>query len=646
MSSVDSYFFHRLNQRQGLRPNRVFTIGSSDYSDYVLKWPVIRDKWDEIRPSNVSINLSNADGTFNFLHNNPVNMVNTCGFQFVYGGTNFLKHSQNMDITNVWSANLSFPSGKTQTISGTAAVAPDGTQTAGIVSVNSYAGSPGYDAGYVTAINTVDSIQLNQMLEGHLHICGHIRGSSTTSTNSEAIRVRLLTWASSPVFGSFTQQTPMLYINPNSGQEYMSAESWGIDRYIMHLTKMSSDWVKFDFVCKPITNSNYNLMAFEISKSSTLSAAKLLPASFDLWGFQVASCGGFLGVSSDYTRNQDGFTVWSYQAEQVNRNYLDKFVGYIPYYQPTSDTVFGQDSYSIYEGEIESISNNKASLILNITDKYDELAKRTVGTEDSPVTINNTLVSDLVWTLCTCYGGLSSVQSTSNPDIDYEKFLEWAAVFSSDSTNMDARLTGQKVSEVVSRIANQTESAVYRASSKIAFSRFTIVGRSVDDLTPDNYFQHSMSHSMRDIVNRQKVSFNYDTTSRIHADTVTDQNTSSVNSFGLREKLSQDQVVWYTNSPSAINLAQRKTFIASEPYMKTKVKVGMQGILYNIGDMVTLTNEAQGVYSRASRIMGKSINLNDGSVDCSLDESQILEAFRLDISSLSDTNSLGTEVLA
>lgn len=57
---------------------RRFTIGNSDYSSFVSKWPTFRQTTTDIRPKNVTINLSNEDGTFNFFEEEKTNLRNTC----------------------------------------------------------------------------------------------------------------------------------------------------------------------------------------------------------------------------------------------------------------------------------------------------------------------------------------------------------------------------------------------------------------------------------------------------------------------------------------------------------------------------------------------------------------------------------------
>lgn len=79
--SVTSWFQAQLELYQS-EPKRVLTIGGSDYSQYVLRWPAIRRSWQDVRPVGVTISLGNESQTFNFFRTDTVNMRKTCVVKF------------------------------------------------------------------------------------------------------------------------------------------------------------------------------------------------------------------------------------------------------------------------------------------------------------------------------------------------------------------------------------------------------------------------------------------------------------------------------------------------------------------------------------------------------------------------------------
>jgi len=71
--AVTSWF---IAQAQTQHPpiKRVFTIGGSDYSRYVKRWPSVSVKWDDLRSISATISLENDEQTFNFFRTDKVNM--------------------------------------------------------------------------------------------------------------------------------------------------------------------------------------------------------------------------------------------------------------------------------------------------------------------------------------------------------------------------------------------------------------------------------------------------------------------------------------------------------------------------------------------------------------------------------------------
>lgn len=82
MYSVSSSFISQMSEKH-VRPVREFYIGSSDYAHDVTKWPVLKKRWDDLRPQTVTIEATNEDGAFNFLLSEPVKMRAVC--QLNYG---------------------------------------------------------------------------------------------------------------------------------------------------------------------------------------------------------------------------------------------------------------------------------------------------------------------------------------------------------------------------------------------------------------------------------------------------------------------------------------------------------------------------------------------------------------------------------
>lgn len=62
----------------GFEPSRSFTIGTSDYTDRVLRWPKITRAANRLKSTKIKIPLANTDGHFNNFYTNNYSIPNTC----------------------------------------------------------------------------------------------------------------------------------------------------------------------------------------------------------------------------------------------------------------------------------------------------------------------------------------------------------------------------------------------------------------------------------------------------------------------------------------------------------------------------------------------------------------------------------------
>ena len=65
-------------------PIRKFTIGSSDYSCAVVRWPKFKKSWNDIRPTSFTISLVNDDQMFNFFRSDKTTLRQDCTLEIGY----------------------------------------------------------------------------------------------------------------------------------------------------------------------------------------------------------------------------------------------------------------------------------------------------------------------------------------------------------------------------------------------------------------------------------------------------------------------------------------------------------------------------------------------------------------------------------
>lgn len=299
------------------------------------------------------------------------------------------------------------------------------------------------------------------------------------------------------------------------------------------------------------------------------------------------------------------------------------------YTHPTS----GDELITLYSGDIDRVLYQKGTLTVQTLDKFKQFTERVVGSSNSPAlyTGSNYLPSDLGWWLCTSYGGLSTIASTSNPDIDYAAFQTWASIFSGDSIYVQGRFEGPKVTEALRKVARYTDSGIWVEGDKVTFARFAEAGSFETVVTGDSIIDLSLSLDDSTVVNKQHVYADYDVTSKYWKLDIFSVESISVNSYGLREEVEKDESIWYVSSATALNMAQRRTLFSSEPYQEYNLTLPLVVLPRQIGEMLRIDDDFLGITSGdAWRIMEYSLDMDRGRMDVKADSSRIAQPFILD----------------
>ena len=93
--SVSSWF---VDQCLSTKPSikRKFMIGTSDYSERVIKWPSIVRKWDDLKSTSVTIGLHNQDQAMNFIRDTKTTMQTSCSVHFGFNTDSGTSETINM----------------------------------------------------------------------------------------------------------------------------------------------------------------------------------------------------------------------------------------------------------------------------------------------------------------------------------------------------------------------------------------------------------------------------------------------------------------------------------------------------------------------------------------------------------------------
>lgn len=290
---------------------------------------------------------------------------------------------------------------------------------------------------------------------------------------------------------------------------------------------------------------------------------------------------------------------------------------------------------TLLDGTLRRVSYKDAKASVYLIDKFIRLSDKIVGTDESPAdfTTSNHLISDLAWYICTSYGGLDGTKSTANTDIDYTSFLEWSAVMSGNSIVANGYYRGEPCLSALRSIGDLTYTSIFDEDGRINFKRFSVADSSSNTFDDANIKSMKLSMDLQDMRNRQYVSGAYDVTSRAFAITVNQQNSESVQTYGLQEDIVNGSKTWLVDSPSCLDLAQRMLVIRGEPYTDADMSTTYYGLQNSVGDTVTVT-DSSAAFSGEFRVLGITVTPNDGGLNMQLSQSLILSGFVLDTSLL------------
>lgn len=302
--------------------------------------------------------------------------------------------------------------------------------------------------------------------------------------------------------------------------------------------------------------------------------------------------------------------------------------------QPLIAVTYNEE-IKLFTGEIVKVRYMDGTVSVTAQDKFKKLGDRVIGNSEDPVsyTSSDYLPSDIAWFICTSHAGFSAIESTSNPDIDWTAFQEWAAIFSGDNVLMRAEFDGNNCNSVLKKIARMTRSSIYISDNKISFKRFTLADSVYTGVDEDSAFSVGVEIDDSRFVNRQLVFGGYSVESDYWTISTLTEDAASVNSFGARENVIKDKNVWYTDSSSCINLGERITITENVPFDQVSAKVGLLALPIELGDVVTLNDTLIDI-ADTYRVMEREFDLEKLKFKLGLNKTQLRGAFTLDVSTL------------
>lgn len=283
------------------------------------------------------------------------------------------------------------------------------------------------------------------------------------------------------------------------------------------------------------------------------------------------------------------------------------------------------ETLQLFGGVLTTAKFEDTKVSLSFEDKLSRLKDRFIGTDDDPVSFTNTEVNpaDLAWWVVTSYGGMSTVKSTSNPDISYTQWFDWWTIFNDNSIVVNAHYTGEDVPEALQSMQKLLDSVVYaEGDNKLYFNRWTGAGSDTITITNSHLLNKPVTMEIvgTNLTNKVRVLHGFDPTSETWTGNVTFQDSTSVNTYGLHEFVYDDETVWYANSASAFNLAERVAFRKAVPNITLKCTVPLMALNAQLGDEVAVTTQVYSLENRGFNLEGYTISTQKKEITLELDE--------------------------
>lgn len=302
---------------------------------------------------------------------------------------------------------------------------------------------------------------------------------------------------------------------------------------------------------------------------------------------------------------------------------------------PTS----GDELITVISGKVDRVRFDDGICNINITDKFKVLGERVIGDTDNPKVYSD-YPSNVVWNILTDPCSLDATQTSANTDINYDYFTSWHNIFTDNSIYVETSIEGKKAGEIIKKIAEITRSSIYIENDKIHFQRNSLITSDSITLTNSEIISSRFEIDDEKTINKQYVFADYNVNSDSFETTVSHTNSTSVDSFGLREDRIKEQAVWFQGSLSALDIAQRIVFVKSKPVLSGSVKTTMIGATASVGDTLIINDDLLGL-SNSYKAVTTKIDTDTGEVELSIDESAFFSAFVLDASSLDGEDVLG-----
>lgn len=290
----------------------------------------------------------------------------------------------------------------------------------------------------------------------------------------------------------------------------------------------------------------------------------------------------------------------------------------------------GDEWLSLYQGVPSHLNFEQQGLRLRLQlqGKTKRLTDAALGTDTQSDQLSFTgssyYPSDLAWTLMTSHGDLSTIQDSSNPDIQYDEWLAWRTDNKIKDVRVQANFGGEKVYQALNTLSLMDSRVITIQNGKLRFNDvYQPESNSAYPIDPGLLLGLKVQLSPDSIVNHYFVEAGYNPGTSGFSTYYSTLNSESILKHGKKSGRFSSRQLWFPGTKDAQFLAESEVFFKNHPRTKVQIRTPLAGGIHLIvGDSISLTHSPTGFNDKLLRIQEMSVDLNAGLLDFRLEDAK------------------------
>ncbi len=288
--------------------------------------------------------------------------------------------------------------------------------------------------------------------------------------------------------------------------------------------------------------------------------------------------------------------------------------------------VSGDEWLVLYTGQPSQVafSANGAEVRLQLQGKTRGLTDMALGSVATSAGLDYTTSAyypaDLAWYLVTSWGGLSAVQSDSNPDLDYAAWARWRDADLVRDVRVKGYFTGEKIYQALADLAELDAIGIGFRQEQLRFADLHGPFPPGGALPLEHALDVALTVDPARLINAFTVEAAFDPATGRYAAELTAVHSGSQARYGARSGRFGPRGVWFASGNDGRYYVEEQVRFHRDPWPAVAVRASLAGGLHlAAGDVVTLTHTHLGISSREFRILAQEVDLQEGTLRMDLE---------------------------